>query len=666
MKKSLVIFAAALAMGACTKEAPETVSKPVEGSTVFSGCFDPATKISVGDKEGDIYKALWDADDVLTVVDAQTSSALGTAILTSGAGENLAEFTMPGTIADGTQVILKYGTEGIATEQSQTGAGASKLSQWTGASSEAVTVSGGKAGFTLVHSAAIVKVSVSSSALSGATVGAVILRSCGAVLSGENSDYVRVTLGTPVTLGSTAAEIWLTAIPADLSGKEVDVAFEITKDGETYTLPVGFAGKALRSNAVNSFTVSALSDAKCVKWYAPHDTRLMAGAGYAYGDANCYLIQYKEATYSGATLSADSSIPSSVVIDYRARGNFLKVKNPAGSTFGWVKMGNNTYNIQSSGYVTTNSNSFSLSDNSSTFELTVTNTGALAGAPILTMTNGGKVIWAWTLWNISADGTRFAATDVGSYKLANMDIGQNTTEFETWAKSSTKPDLNFRCSYYYQWGRPTPIYWSSWPTNNIYTASGYATYVVQGPLSHEDALANPGCLIMNTEKAAGTSSADASAARIGAWSSSNEGDLWGGSKTSNTDAGQKSNYDPCPKGWRVADRAVYTYINGGALGTASTSVAGAYYNEFALTPGNKFPISGRYEDYIASNGRIATQGMAAAGTSTSQGQRWSNYSGADGANQATAFYNATTSKSVSTFNKACSMPVRCMVDADNR
>ena len=676
--KRLLYFAAIIAMGAACTKAETSDRRAVSGEdvTIFSGTLAPASKISIGEKTGDTYKAFWEDGDALTVINAADDSEIGTATLTEGAGSASGTFEYPGTIADGTSVRLVYGSDGVATDQAQAGAGASSFKDYAYAKSAAVTVSGGHApAATLTHETAIVKVSVSAgSALQGATVSKVIIRSIGTVLSGTDKDYVQVSLATPVVLSGELQDIWAVSAPCDATGKEVDIALVITKDDETYTLPVGFAGTSIQANKVSYFPLSGITDADCVGWYEPHDARLMPVVGYGYGAANCYLIQYKGATYNGATLSPDANIPASVDIDFRARGDFLKVDKPEGVTFEWVKkLGTSTiYNIQTGGYTACNENSFSIAPNASAYTVKITNTGAYAGAPILSMKKDGKVIWAWTLWNVSADGTRLGSTDVAAgektYKLANMDIGQNTTQFETWVANKNtngNPDVIFRTNLYYQWGRPTPIYWSSWPTNNFTTASGFNISLVQGPVSVEEALSYPGMSILTSE---GYESGKTTSNEMKNWHSENYGALWGGNMKSNQTAeGEKSIYDPCPKGWRVADPAVYNAMAGTI--TAVKTTAGAYYTYSSLSPDNHLSIPGRYVDKLATNGRIATEGMANSGTSATQGTRWTNFAGGNGGVQARAYLqdgNTVSNCRTATYNKACAMSVRCIVDEENR
>ena len=152
------------------------------------------------------------------------------------------------------------------------------------------------------------------------------------------------------------------------------------------------------------------------------------------------------------------------------------------------------------------------------------------------------------------------------------------------------------------------------------------------------------------------------------WNSEGLGSLWGGNmKNDQTAIGEKSIYDPCPKGWRVADPGVYNAMSGTITGVKTT--AGAYYTYSSLATDNHLSIPGRYVDKLATNGRVATEGMAGAGTSATQGTRWTNFAGGNGGAQARAYLqdaNTTSNCRTATYNKACGMSVRCVVDTENR
>ena len=689
MKKNLLLIAVAVAtVAACSQEQlkPET---PDSGEvTIFTGSFN-ATRISMGEKVGSAYKALWEAGDELSVYDASTSALLGTATLVSGEGTNNGVFSMSSPVSDGTAVILKYGTEGgVATEQTQSRAGASSFESYTSATSGSVTVTAGKATFTMSHNPAVIRVCVdAASSLIGGTVSKVILRCIGGTVSGADKDYVRVTLSTPLTLSAESQDVWMTANASDLTGKEIDIAFEITKSGETFTLPVGFAGMELEANKVTKFAVTSLADAKCVPWYEPHDSRLMAGAGYAYGPANTFFIQCKSGyTYTGGSYSPNAGIPDEVAISIKARGDFLKVINPKGCTFDWARMGaidSGTKNGAGSVYVTRLDKGLSAIGVDPTqysksydgnYTVTVTNTGAYAGTPILLMMKDSKIVWAWSFWNIAADGTTVGTIDIGGKDLCDMVIGQ-ASNVASW------PVAILQCLSYYQWGRPIPMFWNSYPSVRAAgTSTTGVTPIIQGKLDIETAAQQPvGCIVGYTNT------------NISNWCSSTIYNLWGSPDNKLTNTGTKSIYDPCPKGWRVADPAGYIQSSIDLYNSAITVTYSNVNNKHGVTPSSAPEATlfngGFFTGVISkdtpetSGCLVGSQGTGLDGSNNStandNGRYWTNTISGDNQAYAFMFSSKTTATGNSTGlstgnyrgctqNKTCSVPVRCQVDTDNR
>ena len=675
MKKNLLLIAVAVATAAaCSQEElkPET---PQTGEvTIFTGSFN-STRISMGEKVGSAYKALWEAGDELSVYDASTSALLGTATLVSGEGTNNGVFSMSSPISDGTAVVLKYGAEGgVVTEQTQSGAGASSFESYTSATSGSVTVTAGKATFTMSHNPAVIRVCVASSALAGATVDKVLMRCIGGTVSGSDKDYVRVTLTTPLTLSAASQDVWMTANASDLTGKEIDIAFEVTTGAGTYTLPVGFAGMELEANKVTKFDVPALSDAKCVPWYEPHDTRLMAGEGYAYGPANCFVIQSKTAVYSGADLNPVASIPNAVTIDYRVRGNFLKVTPPVDVTFEWAKMANGSlYQPRHNSTFVTDGYTF-ITD-AANYRVTVTNNTATGGAPMLMMKKGGKNLWGWAFWNIAADGTELESVTVGTHKFANLSIGEATTDLEKWVSGGR---MLVQTVNYYQWGRYLPsVFWQSYWSSGFLACAPEQTQisntagnvpVTNGPFATlKEALEYPYGAITHYN-------ADNASETTNLWCSELTGDLWGCVVGNNSAAGTKSNYDPCPKGWRVPD---YSAIQDIFTVSGAKPVAGNYVTttgKAGLNIGSMFLTHAGYIDYkkLTKNSdtdyRPANQGTAGS-FSAAPSIYWSNYAASHSASSPYIyrFYQSGgADASVTQQLRSSACPVRCKVDTDNR
>ncbi|MBR0299089.1 MAG: hypothetical protein IJQ93_02085 [Bacteroidales bacterium] len=676
MKKYFYLAIVAIATIACNEgfNEPEEINTEdiTIGETIFTGRL-ASTKTSLGEKEGSSYKILWEDGDELSIADAESGDFLGTATLTSGIGENDGVFSFPGTIANGTEVTLTYEGSAIAAEQSK----ASSDRSFKGAATATATVNDGAADFTMVQTSAVIRVNVASTDLAGATLNAVIFRSESADLNVDGGDYVRVALTDTPELNSTAQEIVFAVKAADLSGQEIDIAFELTSSGEDFTLPVGFKGKQLATDSVNSFNFSNLSETQCVPWYEPHDTRLMPSPGYAYGEANCYFIQCKGTTYTGATYTANDAIPNKVSIDFRARGDFRKVTAPKDVSFTFMKLGATdastgtgtgaVYTMRTVGYTTGSiiPSRFTIGSIGENYKVTVSNWGAYAGAPVMLMVKDGTVLWAWSFWNIAADGTSIEPvqiTDKSPIKIITMDIGQASREGALWDANS---DILYRTAYKYQWGRPIPVFWNSVTTLDIPGVQEGNIPAVVGPLSIEESIKHPASLIV-----ASTSSGQT----LNDWLSEPDADLWGNNDSSTLNAtGTKTIFDPCPKGYRICDRnTLSNLVRSFATDWTKISGTGYFFHTCNYPTGGSdcWSRNGCYNGTTnTSSSKTGIGGFAAAATGDKSGWWWTNMCQGDSDEKPSAYVAADNA--APTFNdnwqyKSWAASVRCQVDEYNR
>ena len=472
--------------------------------------------------------------------------------------------------------------------------------------------------------------------------------------------------------------------PKDYSSDKIWYVFTLEKDGVSRVLPIETDGLNIPAATAVRFDAGSLAESRnAAPWYYPYeDKRLMCGEGYAYGDANTYLIQFKDNTYTGATLNPDPDIPSSVTIDYRLRGDMFGSPVPEDVTFEWLQ-GYNNSNPAWGKYTMDRTNiwncdKYSISADTENYKVTVTNTGAHVGAPILLMKKDGKVLWAWTFWNIAADGTRFGPVDFGGIQLANLAIGHASTQKESILSKLT--ELR-RSTYYYQWGRPIPTF--SQNGTGVYFAEADGRNAAKprvpvcdkGALSVAEALQNPGYLIQNAYTKGTASSA------LNDWNKDgmmNQADLWGGS--SSEVEGVKSIYDPCPKGWRVADAK--TYLNVFPKPVGGYSKADYPQDETVgyhavRVKGVEFPCSGYYAVTTSGEGYVDNYGVSYGTSRTAANLYWTNtfnsyskafsfgadyfYKKYDGAVENTS--RAIGVRDISVGN---ALPVRCQVDKENR
>lgn len=493
----------------------------------------------------------------------------------------------------------------------------------------------------------------------------------------ETHKRASVTVKNPVALtASSKQNIYLNLLPNDFTGKELWIIVEFDGAKGHVTIPMKKSGLKFEAGQTTEVDLSNISsnDNAAKDWYEPVESRYLAGPGVAYGDANTYFIQCKNGqTYTGATYQANADIPSEIKIDIKARGNFFSdaCVDPRGAEFDWYRLQNGTvYVPRTGGYESSNVKpaefEFSYDGNTT---VTVKNTGAFAGAPILVMKKDGKILWAWAFWNVAADGTKIETVNFGPYQLANMEIGQPTTQYDKWiANSGTTVDPIYRVNHLYQWGRYIPIFWTTYWSSDIEGQNGNVP-TMYGPVSLEEALAHPVSMIVGTEQKV----------NIQQWQTDAIGDLWGNQNQKTDAVGKKSIYDPCPKGWRVPDRATFEYID-----AMIPAVSQGYTYEDTkgkvgiMLNGALFQTSGYLNGQLAQTGDIRLDSMGGGQTADAQqaslGLLWSNYIGSASANQPSVFFygssrykaDASYKPRVAGYNRTVAAPIRCQKDTDNR
>ena len=656
---------------------------------------DESTKMALETGIGQGYPCVWNAGDKIRIrIPAGKTVATGT--LVKGAGERRATFSLaPGTVTpeEGQTVrvvypaakAMNFTNNTLATNQVQAGAANqnNSISAYTFACADITyTTCGFPEEFTLQHMLSYVRLSLASEAFAGVKLNSVTLSCAGASLSGafstnyntlvvspkagEGVDHVTVSFKDPVVLNGAVKDIWFTVLPVDLTGQTATLTYSLTTPDETFEVSTSLAGIRLEQGM--AYTIDR-SNFNPVPGFCPIDTRIRAGEGHAYGQANTFLIQCKDGqTYTGGTYRENPDIPGSVTIDYRVRGDRTTAVIPDDVQFGWATAdyGTATGNM-SQAYVPrvtnyTNSNvdptGFSFTVDEDNYTVTVTNNSAHAGAPILLMMKDNKILWGWSFWNIAADGTVLQAEDLNGLPLANLEIGCPTTNYTQWVANqdtSGNPDPIWRMIHKYQWGRYLPVFWTTyWSLRVANTSYNGNVPACQGPVTMEESLEYPYGLIVPDPASATASISD--------WLSTGDNALWGEKKTI---------YDPCPKGWRVpdADNLSVRRWNG----SWSKVTAGGAYGW--LCSGSFFPASGAIQNKNTAVARIATIGGNSNGTSGAGGW-WSNYVQADGYRPAALGSLGTTlgntpgwwasGTNVNTPSKAHGLSVRCILDNDER
>lgn len=481
MKNRLfAIGAMILMMTSCTQDELISSDNGKEPATAGScltlvGLSSPQTRVSIGDKTGDVYPVIWSEGDALGVFSRTAGTDINNVqslLSDESIGQNSGVFTSDDVkMAEegATELLIYYPyrastelaengnkiTSTLSVEQEQSRPGDSHHIGKYGFAFAKATVSSPDmlAKFTLNHAMAYVKFSISSQELSTYKLKSVSLydKETKTPLSGvftadldtdeltygtDVKPYATVSLTTPELLAS-AQDIYLTTYPADLSGKEVYIVITLENDQQTVTIPILKEGKQLKANAVNTIAVNnlKLSDNSC-EWYEPVETRLLAG-GWAYGESNCLLTNI-------STEGVDN------VINVKARGNFMEVEEPKyAKTILNCDLGNANKMVRVNGSAT------DITPVNGDYTITVTGIQTYAGLPgdcgqvAIYGADQTTVIWSFIIW-MTPTPAEHPYGNTG-YVVLDRNLGTYMTcEGDNWKQNGV----------YFQWGRPTPVGWS--------------------------------------------------------------------------------------------------------------------------------------------------------------------------------------------------------------
>lgn len=483
-------------------------------------------------------------------------------------------------------------------------------------------------------------------------------------IDGKGTTSVAVNISAPEALSSTAQTVYVSLLPADFTGKDLNILLSGTDAaGEplTITLKTSDVKFEAGKTTVVDFSDFKAEDVVVEAWYCNTDTRLLPGLGYAYGQANTFIIQCKNgSTYTGGTYAANADIPDEVVIDYRIRGNRANITDdmiPDDVTFEWFTKSSDgsLYTPRNNNFtqtgITLGENSFSITQDSENYTVTVKNNETVAGAPILVMKNKtGKTLWAWAFWNVAADGTTLTPVTVGSYQFLPLDLGQPTNN-TAW---TTGGYPMYAMNLLYQWGRPFPVYWTTFWSLDRDGASGNVP-TVTGPLSFAESVSTVGYIYSDE--------------RVSSWCNETYTDLWGAADAEDPNAEEgKSIYDPCPKGYRIATAdAANALVSGTPAFNKTDNVHSVTINNVLLY-NNGYATGFQYK----TTGR--PQNMQFANGNSNRGWYWTAAGGEE--QGATIFWDERTTSTdegfepeimkVGSTDLATLMSVRCIVDTENR
>lgn len=647
MKKIFYLLSiCALALVSCNKEEAFKLEQTADGQYVY--------RFTVNNGH-----AAWKAGDQVAVYQ-EDGTILGLAELSSSSvGQTSGAFslTVEPLLADGTKLVFKYPyveeadamTGKIADKQTSLvgGAGAGA----NGLATADVTFAQQNLVVNLAPIHAYVKLNVSSSAfadynLDGATFWAAESQLAGNITYvrdtvaakdvmtiTKTSDYVKTTIAEPAAVGSGVNGLMLAALPADLTGKTVWAIVHMSKGIETVTLPVQITEPVvLQAGAVKEIELANLTTASAPSWYQPVETRYIAvyGDGWSYGPENTVLFPTKSAAKP---------------VELKARGNFMKVKEPAyvqiqyacdqsdGQKAGYVKFDGAVDAYNGSAYIEhAIGNDYSV-DVAILKAYSADVNGQISA--MLVKDADKNVIWGINLWACfnPIETVKYNNGDVLTY---NIGSSVSAVTYANWKSNGS----------YFQWGRPWAFSWSSNLTNNnkeLVVERQTFEYTMTKPFTYFYYSGNPYNWFWDNRFEDGKSDIN---------------DLWGNPDGENN-PGVKSNYDPCPKGYRVVSPAVLAEVETGLIEKVKTTTSPNY----VLHEGVDWPFAGAYL------GGVSGTALSKAGNNntTYMCAYWSNSNSGSNGRLMSYQPSAAEDKRILTARaKGAATPIRCMIDTENR
>lgn len=687
MKKILYILWVSffLVSASCTKD-EDKLEQPVrDGYRIeLTGNTRLVSRVSIGEKDGDIYPLLWTVGDVISIYSKDlvvTEAEDGGEPVVSGningetaelfsenSGQTSGVFQTSNTFSldEDEDIVILYPASSMTYNGGKISRTVSNVQEQLAANSSVhvgqnvlsyaeTTLGAGQTegvNFNLSQKTAFVKLILSTTEFADLNLVGAKLYAPGNSLSGKveydidaeeltvvnGNDNVGVTLRNPVPF-KEAQSLYFTALPCDLTGQEVYVVISMKNDEKTVTIPAKISGGKLEASKLSVITIEDISlSTNQFEWYEPVETRYVAayGEGWSYGPANCFV-----AYFDG----------EAVTFDVKARGNFAKCTEPAALLVHNACEANinNKTNLIINGINGYDGSQYVKIPLNGNYQVAVqalaagTYTGYSSKVKLLDKND--NCIWCFNIWGNKDQ--LMEQTYVNGVML-DRNIGAD----------GSKVAGKYVSGSYYQWGRPFQTGWSS--SGGLFDKA--ASYVTDLSISaakpevffHMEGVdpSQGGDWYLGAHTGARTEHLD---------------DLWGNPNLTGEEVvqstGTKSIYDPCPPGYMAPSPMILNEMVNNI--TVNTSDANSFYfAEYALPDKSiaSWPFSGCKWGSNGGNCDNNKSDIVAC---------WSNASATSYEQQGANAYVFNYRYKNGAFqaqngNRSHGYPVRCQKDPDNR
>ncbi|MBR1632626.1 MAG: fimbrillin family protein [Bacteroidales bacterium] len=568
MRTRAIIFALAMAaiafISACSRESKAPVSPSEEGRLIFTGGMQAVSRTSISEGQADSYPLCWESGDAIGILSYElyrTSNInVKASLRESDAGSPQGSFVAEKAVQfpeggnehfviyypwkeDVNEIdVDTYGITSVLEPYQKIGKVSNKSIGGNGLAWAMVNVADGQkeVNFTLKHVMSYIRFVINTENYNeGYQLRGISMLDYGRKVPMSGKFSVSVLDGS-LTIGpdnvnyhasvetatdnfseqASGQEVYLTVFPGDYSQADLYLTIKYADPkGNVYNIPFKWPKKPVfEAGTVYSVSLPKALTKNVPSYYEPEEKRNYFGDGYAYGPQNSFFIESKEA---GRGLS-------SLTFDVKMRGFHFNLPRPV--YYGWLCSSEDGGSLLQ--FPDGDSEYREIPDHrlGSDFKVTVQcldQSKATGHWGVLAIYDEEyNILWSYMIMSYQAGDKPADVEYPGGVKLLDRNLGAaygnaRAADIGNYGNSTAT----------FSWGRKDPFMYSAIPS--------YSVILTDNGIDAAYAIAHPNQVIAYNQSDNQSS---------GDWIySDHRADLWGKEKTV---------FDPCPEGYRVADYEV--------------------------------------------------------------------------------------------------------------